>query len=123
VSAASFRPALQVPQLHAQDRALHALHAVIETAQVVIIAARFAPASQEPDGLGVIRIRRYDCAGFAISPEVLAGIKTEAREIRQRPRALSFIFGSVSLRRVLNHGDATDACSIQNGSHVGRLSV
>src|SRR5436190_20750925 len=112
-----------MPQLDAQYRALQALHTIVVTAQIVIVAARFAPASQEPNGLGVVGIRSDDGAAFSVSAKILARVETKARELRKGSGALALVLGAMSLSCVFDDGDSAGTGDIQDRFHVGGLAV
>ena len=54
--AAGLGPALEVAQLHPQDRALDALHAVVEALEDVVVLLLGAPVAQHPDRAGVLGV-------------------------------------------------------------------
>src|SRR6185369_1762902 len=112
-----------MPQFDAQYRALQTFHAIVVAAQIVIIAPRFTPASQEPNGLGIVRIGGDDGAAFSVSSEILARIKTEAGELCQGSGTLTLVFGAMGLGCVFDDGDSAPTGDIQDRLHVSRLPV
>ena len=61
-----FGPRLEVAQLHAQDRALDAVHPVIESLQAMLVSLLLAPVAQRPARRRDVRSRRRDGAALAV---------------------------------------------------------
>ena len=83
VVAAGLGPGFEMAQLHAQDRALDAVHAVVEALEHVVVALLLAPVAQHAHGLGVLVIVGDDDAALAAGAEVLARIEAESSRTRR----------------------------------------
>src|SRR5205809_798845 len=77
-AAASLGPLAEVLELHAQHRALHRVHAVVEADFIVVIALPLAVIAQAAEAVGDGVVVRDHRAGLAVGPQVLAGIKAKA---------------------------------------------
>src|ERR1700722_4593457 len=75
------RPSLKITQLDAQNRSLQTLHAVVVSAQQVMIFAILSPVAQHANLLRVIRIAGSDRPTLAVGAQIFGGIKTEAAQI------------------------------------------
>src|SRR5205814_8964248 len=92
------RPLFEVPQLHAEDGALNAVHPVVESLVAVLVALLFPPVAQRAAHRRQIRARRCHRTAFAVGAEILAGIEAEARDLRDRSAAAAMILRAVRLR-------------------------
>src|SRR5215470_1741476 len=110
-------------QLDAQNGSLDPLHAVVVTFELVIILAPLAPVAQHADGTSIVCIVRRYCATFSVGTQVLTGIKAKAAQITDATYAAAFISGAVGLRRVLDHDEAVVPGNLQDGIHIGWLTV
>src|SRR5579864_8220642 len=93
-------PAFEVRQFHTQHGALHAFHAIIEADFVVIIAAGRTVLAQRAGPRGESGVVGDQRAAFAVSSEVLSGIKTKAGDGAESPNVFAFVFGGMRLARV-----------------------
>src|SRR5580658_4167059 len=110
-------------QLHPQDRPLKTLHAVVESAQHVMILSVLSPVAQHANRPRIVSIVGGDRAPLAIGSEILAGIKTEARHIADAADSAALIFRAVRLGGVFDHDQSVAARDLHDRVHVGRLSV
>ena len=121
--AARLGPRLEMAQLHAEHGALHAVHAVVEGAELVLVAHLLAPRAQEAQLLRPLGVVGHHRAALAVGAEILAGIEAEAAEVAHRAAPPPVVLGAVRLARVLDDGDALAPRDVENRVHVGRLAV
>ena len=95
--ASGLGPALQVPELHAEDRALQALHPIIEPLQVVMVLLLGAPVAEHAEDAVVFGGARGHGPALAVGAEVLAGVEAEAGEVAEGADAAALILGAVGL--------------------------
>ena len=97
----------EMAQLDAQDRALDAVHAVVEALQDVVVALFLAPVAQHADrSWHVLVVVGDDDAALAVGAEVLAGIEAEAAGHADAAGAAALVLGAVRLAGVLDDGNA-----------------
>src|SRR5688572_24061347 len=84
VRAALFRPALEIPQLHPQNRPLDAIHAVVVGLDRMLVAALFPPVPEQPYLPGERRIVGGQGAALAVGAEILAWVEAEAGHLADR---------------------------------------
>src|ERR1043165_8364823 len=102
-SATPIRPILQMLQLHAEDRALHSLHPIIEPDLIVIIALGGTMFTQRTRTGGKSGIVRHERAAFTICTEVLSRIEAEARHFTERPDFAILVERAMRLRCVFDN--------------------
>jgi len=106
-----------------QNRPLEAFHAVVKSAQCVMILSVLTPVAQHANCAFMFGIAGGYRATFAVSAKILAGVKTEARHIPNTARRQTFIFGAVGLRGVFNYDKSVPPRNFHDRIHVGRLTV
>src|SRR5206468_10438239 len=96
-------PGFEVPQLHAEHRALDAVHPVVESLHRVLVALLLAPAAQRPNPPRQVAVVGDHRATFAVGAEVLPRIETEASQLAHRSASASAVLRSVRLAGVFDH--------------------
>ena len=122
-AAALVRPLLEILELHAQHRALHAFEPVIVADLVVMIAHGGAVLAQ---GLRAGRERgvvRHQRAAFAAGAEILRRIKAEGRRGAEAAHRFALVLRAMRLRRVLHEGQIVPPADVRDGIDVERQAV
>src|SRR6266550_6568261 len=96
-------PPFQMPQLYPQDRTLQPLHPVVKSLEYVLVLLFLPPVTQHTDPARVLFVIGQDHSPFAVSTEILARIEAKASQVSQTAASPTFVFGTVRLRRVLDH--------------------
>ena len=99
-------PAVEVRELDAEDRALHAVHAVVEAVADVVVLAGLAPVAERAHGLGVRGVVGGDAAALAGGAEVLAGVEAEGGDVAPGAGAAAVARRAVRLAGVLDDDEA-----------------
>src|SRR5688572_30891318 len=108
-------------KLHSKNRALDAVHAVVEAAILVFVARFLAPRTQQPDLLRDLWITRHDRAAFTVGAEILAWVKAETADLSDRSAPLALVLGAVRLTRILDHHQTVLSGDRHDWIHVRRL--
>src|SRR5256714_14087742 len=116
-------PAVKVPQLHVQHSGLYAVHAIVETKQIVQVTARLAVVALRPYRCRQRAVVGDDRTSFPKGTKVLAGVKAETTDIPDGADAASLVAGAMGLARVLHHGQVGLPGDGHDRVHVRRLPV
>ena len=79
--------------------------------------------AQQAEAVGERRVRGDDCAGVAVSPEILARIETECGDVAETSGAPAVPARAVRLTRILDDEDAVPACELEDRLHRYDLTV
>src|SRR5579864_2891454 len=122
-------PLSQVPQFDSQDPRLNRVETSVVSFHVVIILLGLAVVAQHPDLARKLLVVRGDGSGFSTRPQILSWIKAERRRLAHRPGLfptavfLRVVFRPMRLACVLNDDEIKVPGKLQDGIHVGRLTV
>src|SRR2546423_7830322 len=105
-------------EFHPQNGALKALHAVVISLHYVVVFPVGSPVAQAADGLRIGWIARGDRAAFAVSPQILGGIKAKATDIADASRRTSFVLGSVGLCCIFDNDEPVPPRHFQDRIHI-----
>ena len=96
-------PFVQFTQLYIQNGGLEAVHAVIVSDLVVVVALALPVIAQRARALRESRIIRHQSSALAVCAEVFASSKTEAGNDAETDPA-AFIESAMRLSGVFDHG-------------------
>src|SRR5262249_34487469 len=123
VGPARLGPLLEMTQLHPQNRALHPLHAVVESLEHVVIALLLSPVAKHADRLRVLFIAGDDRAAFAVCAKILARVEAEAARYPETAGAAPLVLRAMSLAGILDDLKSMALGDVENRIHVGHLPV
>src|SRR5690242_5268772 len=116
-------PAIQVTQLHSQNRRLNLVQSAIPTdlLATVLVTSTMVPKRAEP--LRKLIGISDDHTPVAPCPEILAGIEANTAGIRQRARVPLVVGCTQRLGIVFDYVQSTPPSQFENGIHICRLAV
>ena len=123
VTAPALGPLLKVLELDAQNRSLNSIQTAVESLEHVMVLRLLAPITQHSNFRGKFGIACYHCPAFSVCAEIFAWVETKAPKIAETPRAAPFIFRSMRLASIFDHGQAVAASRLHDRIHVGRLAI
>src|SRR5262249_57742111 len=96
-------PALQVRELHRQNRGLDRVEPAVDTDDDMVVAAATPVVAHQPDALRQPRIVGDYCSGVAERAEVFAGVEAEAADVPDRARGPPAAPRPMRLCGILDH--------------------
>src|SRR5689334_23083289 len=110
-------------KLYAKDSTLETFHAVVVSAEKMVIFAILSPIPQHPNGTSVPGVVCCDSATFTISAKVLARIKTEASHLPDTSSRPTLVLRTVCLRGIFDHDQVAPSGNFHDRIHIGRLTI
>src|SRR6059058_4859185 len=100
-------PPVQMSKLHAQHGGLERVEPLVATDRDVLVLSPLTEIAEHAGLVGQRGVARDDRAGVAVCAEILPRIETESGDFAERTATPVLVFGAVSLRRILEEGQAT----------------
>src|SRR5690606_6407113 len=116
-----YRPFVEMAQLHAQDRALEGIHAVVEALDQVVIALFLPPIALHSHFPRLPGIAGHNNAAFAAASQLRAGIEGEASRKPHASGPFAAIPGPLAPASILEHPNALTCRHADDGAP--RLAV
>src|SRR5438094_375982 len=122
-AAACPRPFIEILEFDAENGALDAFHAIVETNLVMIITLRRAVFAQGSRASGKSSIICNQRATFAVCAEIFSRVKTEAGNRTERSDYFTAIFGAMRLAGIFDERKVVNLGKLQKRIEVRRMAI